>query len=110
MSEQVRSMRARKGRRSKPTQERFVFPNSWGGRRKGSGLKRRGERAKVSHRTRASLGDRLPAEVTMRVQAGLPALRGLREFETLRAAMAAGCERDGFRLVHFTVHSNQCVQ
>ena len=106
MSEQTRSMRARQRRRSKPAQERFEFPNGWGGRRKGSGPKRRGERAIVSHRTRASLRERLPVEVTMRVKSGLPSLRGLREFEALRAAMVAGCERDGFRLIHFSVQSN----
>ena len=110
MSEQSRSSGARRRRRSKPTQERFEFPNGWGGRRKGSGPKRRGERANVSHRTRAFLGERLPVEVTMRVKSGLPSLRGSREFEALRAAMVAGCERDGFRLIHFSVLSNQCVQ
>jgi REP element-mobilizing transposase RayT len=106
VSEQSKSIGVRRRRRSKPTQERFVFPNGWGGRRKGSGPKRRGERANVSHRTRAALGERLPVEVTMRVQPGLPSLRGLREFEALRAAMVAGCERDGFRLIHFSVQSN----
>ena len=83
-----------------------MFPNGWGGRRKGSGPKRRGERANVSHRTRASLGERLPVEVTMRVQPGLPSLRGWREFEALRGAMVAGCERDGFRPIHSSVQSN----
>ena len=106
MSEQTRTTRSRRRQRSKPTQERFVFPNGWGGQRKGSGQKRRGERANVSHRTRASLADRLPVEVTMRVKPGLPSLRGLREFEALRGAIAAGCERDGFRLVHFSVQSH----
>jgi REP element-mobilizing transposase RayT len=48
----------------------------------------------------------LPVEVTLRVKPGLPSLRGLREFEVLRGAIAAGCERDGFRLVHFSVRSN----
>jgi hypothetical protein len=44
--------------------------------------------------------------VTVRVKPGLPSLRGLREFATLRGAIAAGCEREGFRLVHFSVLSN----
>jgi hypothetical protein len=41
----------------------------------------------------------------MRVKSGLPSLRGLREFAVLRGAMVAGCERAGFRLVHFSVQS-----
>ena len=105
MPEQTRSIRRRRIR-ARPTQEQFVFPNGWGGRRKGSGPKRRGERANVSHRTRVVFADRLPVEVTLRVQAGLPSLRGLREFTALRGAMTAGCEREGFRLVHFSVLSN----
>jgi REP element-mobilizing transposase RayT len=78
----------------------------WGGRRKGSGPKLRGPRAKVSHRARVRLAERLPVEVTMRVKAGLPSLRGWREFAALRSAIVAGCEREGFRLVHFSVLSN----
>ena len=105
MSEHTRTIRARRQRRSKPTQERFVFPNGWGGRRKGSGPKRRGERANVSHRTRDGFADRVPVEVTMRIKPGLPSLRALREFAALRGAIAEGCKRDGFRLVHFSVQS-----
>jgi REP-associated tyrosine transposase len=106
MSEQTRSIRRRRRLRSRATQEQFVFPNGWGGRRKGAGPKRRGERANVSHRTRAALADRFPVEVTLRVKSGLPSLRGLREFAALRGAIVAGCKRAGFRLVHFSVQSN----
>ena len=45
-------------------------------------------------------------QVTMRIKQGLPSLRGLKEFAALRGAMVAGCEREGFRLVHFSVQSN----
>jgi REP element-mobilizing transposase RayT len=87
-------------------QQAFEFPHGWGGVRKGAGPKPRGERPCVSHRTRSALRTRLPVEVTMRVKQGLPSLRGLREFAALRGAMVAGCKRDGFRLVHFSVQSN----
>ena len=96
--------RPRRGGRSKQAQ--FEFPNNWGGRRKGAGPKPRGERAGVSHRTRAPLAARYPVAVTLRVKAGLPSLRGLREHAALRAAIVAGCERGGFRLVHYSVQSN----
>jgi REP element-mobilizing transposase RayT len=42
----------------------------------------------------------------MRVKPGLPSLRGLREHATLLGAITAGCEREGFRLVHYSVQSN----
>lgn len=41
----------------------------------------------------------------MRVKSGLPSLRGLREHAALRASITAGCERAGFRLVHYSVQS-----
>ena len=103
-------MSKRTGSIGQPKQEQFTFPNGWGGRRKGAGPKPRGERAGVSHRTRAPLAARFPVEVTMRVKPGLPSLRGLKEHAALRGAIVAGCEREGFRLVHYSVQSNQCVQ
>ena len=106
MPEQAKVVRRSRQRDPRPRQARFVFPNGWGGRRKGAGPKPRGERAGVSHRTRAALASRFPVEVTMRVRGGLPSLRGLQEYAALRAAITAGCERGGFRLVHYSVQSN----
>jgi REP element-mobilizing transposase RayT len=105
MNECVKRERTRK-RLAMFEQKAFEFPNGWGGRRKGAGPKRRGERPCVSHRTREALATRAPVQVTMRVKSGLPSLRGLTEFAVLRGAMATGCERAGFRLVHFSVQSN----
>jgi REP element-mobilizing transposase RayT len=44
--------------------------------------------------------------VTLRIAAGLPSLREGRLFEEVRFALAAGRERFGFRLVHFSVLGN----
>jgi REP element-mobilizing transposase RayT len=41
--------------------------------------------------------------VTTRVRAGLPSLRGQLEQVVLLGAFRSGCERFGFRLVHFAV-------
>jgi len=106
MSKLVRSTHRRSARRAKPRQSKFEFPRGWGGLRRGSGRKPKEERAGVSHCTRAALAEPCPVQVTMRVKAGLPSLRGLREFAALRGAMQAGCRRGGFRLVHFSVLSN----
>ena len=105
MSENLR-MRRGGQRAATARQRRFEFPKGWGGRRKGSGRKPSGDRAGVSHDVRAPLAARFPVEVTMRVKPGLPSLRGTKEFGALRAAMSAGCERGGFRLVHFSVQTN----
>ena len=106
MSKPIRSTHRRPARRGKRRQSRFEFPHGWGGLRQGPGRKPKAERAGVSHCTRAALAEACPVQVTMRVNAGLPSLRGLREFAVLRGAMKEGCQRGGFRLVHFSVLSN----
>jgi REP element-mobilizing transposase RayT len=93
-------------RQSTARQGSFEFPNGWGGRRKGAGRRPKGVQAGVSHRARAALAARFPVHVTLRVREGLPSLRRTQEFAVLRGAIAAGCERSGFRLVHFSVQAN----
>ena len=79
---------------------------SWGGPRPGAGRKSKGERAGVSHSTRAPLASRYPVHVTARLRKGLPSLRYKRPYLTLLRAFHAGSERFGFRLVHYSVQSN----
>jgi REP element-mobilizing transposase RayT len=106
MIEGKKVRRRSRSRLKKPRQGSFEFPNGWGGVRKGAGRKPVGKVAGVSHRTRAALAARFPVHVTMKVREGLPSLRRSREFAVLRGSIAAGCERGGFRLVHFSVQSN----
>jgi len=95
-------MAARSSRNKKPQQGALSFRQN-GGRRAGAGRKPKGEKAGVSHRPRTLLAARFPAHVTMKLQRGLPRLRSRREYASLRAAFAAGCERSGFRLTHYAV-------
>ena len=74
-----------------------------GGARRGAGRKPKGEVAGVSHAPRAKLAARFPAHITVKLARGLPPLRRRREYAALRAAFAAGCDRFGFRLVHYAV-------
>lgn len=60
----------------------------------------------VAHRARPVLKARHPVHVTVRLVAGVPSMRMPRAFAALRAAIVAGRERFGFRLVHFSVQSN----
>jgi REP element-mobilizing transposase RayT len=48
----------------------------------------------------------LPLHVTLRLARGLPTLRRTDTHRILREALAAGAERDGFRLVHYTAMRN----
>jgi hypothetical protein len=84
----------------------LAFPSGWGGRRKGAGRKPKGEKAGVPHRKKPPLSARHAVHVTMRLRPGLPSLRRWREYEVLLGAFRAGCERFGFRLVHYAVLAN----
>jgi REP element-mobilizing transposase RayT len=79
---------------------------TWGGRRPGSGRPPSGERAGVSHLRRPVLSRRHPLHVTLRVVPGLSSLRDGAVFFAVRAALRAGKERFGFRLVHFSVQGD----
>ncbi|HVS09262.1 MAG TPA: transposase [Planctomycetota bacterium] len=91
-------------RRTRARQSEFAFLR-WGGARKGAGRKPKGERAMVSHRTRAALASRYPVHVTMRLRSGLPSLRRASELRALCAAFEAGSERFGFRLNQYSVQA-----
>ena len=93
--------------RSKDDTGLLPFPRmNWGGRRKGAGRKPKGDRAGVSHRSRAALASLFPVHVTTRLVRGLPSLRSQGVYAVLRAAFAKGCEHNGFRLVHYSVQGN----
>jgi REP element-mobilizing transposase RayT len=79
---------------------------SWGGARKGAGRPPKGAAAGVSHLRRSALSRHHPVHVTLRVISGMPSLRVGELFRKVRAALAEGQERFGFRLVHFSVQSN----
>ena len=78
------------------------FPQ-WGGKRAGAGRKPKGERAGVPHRTRGKLSRHHPVHVNVHLVEGLPSLRRDREYLTLMGVFEKGCEREGFRLVHYSV-------
>ena len=92
-------------RNNKVQQLEFGFVNR-GGRRPGAGRKPKGERAGVPHRVRERMRKDHPMHVTARVLRGLPSLRRSRVYRVLRACFLKGCNRKGFRLVHFSVQSN----
>ena len=60
----------------------------------------------MPHRKKGPLSPRHAVHVTMRLRAGLPSLRRWKEYEVLLGAFRSGCERFGFRLVHYAVLGN----
>ncbi|MBL8859144.1 MAG: hypothetical protein JNL28_11600 [Planctomycetes bacterium] len=85
-------------------QAEFGFTN-WGGRRRGSGRKRAGERSRVTHARRSKLSAHTPVHVTLRLATGLPNLRTRANHRVVLDALAAG-SRSGLRVVHYAALSN----
>lgn len=81
-----------------------------GGRRDGAGRKPAGERALVAHASRARVTRHTPVFVTTKLVEGLPNLRRERTLALLRDTLTAGADRFGFRLVEYSIQSDQCVQ
>ena len=77
----------------------------WGGARRGAGRKRKSPRKNVPHCTRKQFR-RGALHVTMRLRREVWNLRSHRCFRALKRAFARGCERFGFRVVHFSVQGN----
>ena len=61
---------------------------------------------RVSHKRRPAHAQRFPLQVVLRARPDAPGLRVKEVFRSVRAALAAGAARAGFRLVHFSVQGN----
>ena len=77
----------------------------WGGERPGAG-RPKVPGSGVSHLRREALASRFPVHVTVRLKRGLASLRSGAPYHVLRMAFGKGCEKAGFRLVHFSVLGN----
>src|SRR5262245_20770381 len=76
----------------------------WGGERPYSGPTPK-PHARVRHRTREPLSRHHPVHVTLRVSRDIGNLRSKRSFFAIRDAFRTGCDRLGFRLIHYSVQS-----
>ena len=76
-----------------------------GGWRPGAGRPR--GRTKVAHGRRERFAARYPQHVTLRVVGGVESLRRHRSMRVVRRALLAGGHRPTFRVIEFSVQSNQ---
>ena len=60
----------------------------------------------MSHLVREPVKNTLPVHIIMKLQPGLPSLRGKEEYRVLLNCFTMGKERFGFRLNHYSVQSN----
>jgi putative transposase len=78
---------------------------TWGGRREGAGRKR-GPRPRTPHRAVPPLASRHPVHVTLKVDEALPSLRGAALRSHVEECLRRGREREGFRLVHYSIQEH----
>jgi len=90
-----------------PIQQDLPLP-LWGGARRGAGRKRKSLRKNVPHVARRRF-HRGALHVTVRMRREVWNLRTHRCFRAIKRALERGCERFGFRLVHFYVLENWAV-
>ncbi|MCP5071621.1 MAG: hypothetical protein GY946_34100 [bacterium] len=60
----------------------------------------------MAHLRRAPLASRFPCHVTLKVRPDVPSLRNARLVREIERSFAQVLEREGFRLVHYSIQSN----
>ena len=77
-----------------------------GGPRPGAGRPPQSANPPVHHVRRPPVPRHCPSHVTLRLRPGLPSLRTRRFLSELRPSLRAACEREAFRVVHYSVQRN----
>ncbi len=78
-----------------------------GGKRKRAGRKPAiPGNPKLRHAARPMADARFPAQITVRMRAGVPRLRNYELCKVLRRAFVYGCKKDEFRICHFSIQGN----
>ena len=95
----------RSAKRARPKQGDLPF-RQHGGARPGAGRKPTGDKSGVLHRERVELTKHQPTHITLKLRSGLRPLRRPAERTALLAVFAIGCDRGGFRLVHFAIQND----
>jgi REP element-mobilizing transposase RayT len=87
-----------------PSQEKLLFPNTWGGRREGAGRPR--SSPWIPHERRDAFAARHPVHVTLKVRPDVPSLRHAKLVGEVERSFRKACERQRFRVVHYSLQSN----
>ena len=85
------------------TRQLELRPRTWGGRREGAGRPSLGRAPRVA---RPPVASRFPVHVTLKLDESLPNLRTKPLFGVIEPCLKQGKEREGFRLVHYSVQGH----
>ena len=78
----------------------------WGGARPGAGRPKSPDSG-VPHTARPDITAKHPVQVKLRVREGVPDFRRGPVFRAVAAALEAGADRFGFRLLHYSIKSDE---
>jgi len=78
----------------------------WGGARPGAGRPKSPDSG-VPHTARPEVDSKHPVQVKLRVREGVPDFRRGPVFRAVAAALEAGADRFGFRLLHYAIKSDE---
>lgn len=79
----------------------------WGGWRRGAGRpKVRDRRVAVPHRARPPVRSRYPLHVVLRFRRDLRSMRTDARAAVIRRAFVAGCNKDGFRIIDWSIQND----
>ena len=99
----ARRTRQTKSKRKRRPRQLELRVRSWGGRRPGAGRPNLG---RESHAARPALASRFPVHVTLKLDQALPNLRTKRLAKLIEQCLRQAKEREGFRLVHYSVQAH----
>jgi len=86
-------------------QRELVF-RTWGGKRKGAGRKRSGERSRVPHLRRCEFSKDHPLHVTLRVLDEVGRLRVRAVLGAVAEALRLVADREDLRIIHTSIQNN----
>lgn len=89
----------------RPRQCELEFPNTWGGKRTGSGRKPKGPKAGVAHAKRSYFRSRSPVHVTVHLQPGIASLRTKPCLKVIRTCVASS-HNEAFLVAHYSIQNN----
>jgi REP element-mobilizing transposase RayT len=93
------------GSQARQLQLELTARSKWGGTRNGAGRKP-GPSRRDPHRRRAPLASRHPCHVTLKVEKDVPTLRTAKLVAELERSWREACERERFRLVHYSIQGD----
>jgi REP element-mobilizing transposase RayT len=101
----IAAINAMMSRRKREPEQLDFDRRRWGGRRPGAGRKT-GPHPRVRHLSRVPFASGMPCHITLKVRPDVSSLRTVQLVREIEKSCARSCEREQFRLVHYSLQTN----